>query len=399
MSEAIEGATQTTETPSSSAGEETTWAEHGGASTPEPVDALSFDEMPDVPLDPYSGETIKSAKNDQKKVTEAAKPAAESERKEEKPDGEENQEGRQEGQVKPANAQEKPKLLKGRSEGKDVELRADTELPVTIAGKKETVKIQDLLNNYSGKISYDQKFSALDRDRKTLQAEKNEFESVAVKLHDLAVKGNKPLEAIELLASALGADPRQVRSELESKLKQQIQEEATLSDSEKENRRLKDELEFRKRQDENRAASAQRAEDTRVVTDRVQGVREKHGLDEATFVQLYTELKDSGQIPIEQITPELVGDYHSEMQSRHELGTLISKVNPDLPKKVEAVQSLRQIMRDNPSFSMKDIEEIAREVYGPKDSKALRGKIVGRERPGKRLAPRAKEDPINFDDI
>lgn len=291
----------------------------------------------------------------------------------------------------------KAKTFKVRSGDKDVELRSDTAFDVTVAGKAEKVALQDLLNNYSGKVSYERKFSELDRDRKSFHAERDDLQANVDRLYDLAVKDNNPRAAIEFLAEAIGGDPVQVWKNLRDSVAKQFEKFSALSPEERKAAEAEDELTWYRKKDESARTAAERAKQESELEKRVRTVQDTHKIPEQEFQRIYEELKSSGQLKPGELTPELVGDYYAEMQSRQELGKVIDEISPDLENKAVVVREMREIMLKN-NFNLTDMRDVIAEVYGSKKAKGLVKKLKG-SAPASTAKPKLSSNPISFDEV
>jgi hypothetical protein len=301
--------------------------------------------------------------------------------------------------VKRPDEKEKVKTFKVKSGDKEIEVRSDTAFEVSVAGKVERVPVQELLNNYSGKVVWDKKFSELDRDRKSFQAEKQDLQSSVDKLFQLAVQDSNPRAAIEYLAEALGGDPRQVWTQLRDEIKKQFDSYKGLSEDEIRAKETEDELNYLRQKDESAKADAARKQKLSEVEKRTQAVQETHKLSNEEFYRIFNDLKNSGQVDPEDLTPELVGDYYVETSTRKELGSILEGINPELAKKPGLIGELRDTMLKQ-KLSMEDMRDVITEVYGSKKSKGLAKKLK-QSNPTNTSRPSAirRENPLTFDDI
>jgi hypothetical protein len=383
--------------------------QESGDSMESQAEPLSFDDLDDAPAQVKT--PAPKAKAGESEEDEEGEPEAEA-GKENTEDGKESKEaGSEEEADKPESKEkikqsgtEKVKTLKVRSGDKDLELRTDTAFEVTIAGKKESVPLQDLLTNYSGKVDYSRKYSEFDKDKKSFHAEKKDLEDSLNRLYDLATKQSNPKAAIMHLAETMGADGHETWKALVQEIRKTFDASKDLTPEQIKARELEEENEYLRKKGADKAAAEKTKADEAHVSDRVTAIREQHGIDEKTFFEIYNDLKDAvkqGQLKAEKLTPEFVGEYYAETKVLHDLGKMVSEVNPELPKKNEAVQELRKIMVQNPELSMKDIREIAAETFKPKKkgpSKFVE-KVKQSRSSGSASAATQENEPLTFDDL
>jgi 3-polyprenyl-4-hydroxybenzoate decarboxylase len=112
-------------------------------------------------------------------------------------------------------------------------------------------------------------------------------------------------------------------------------------------------------------------------------------------------LKDKGLFKGE-IDPDLVAQFHSELNQREQVRAVLEEVNPTLEKPEAAYRELKQIWETDPSLTVAQVKAIATEVYGSAAARKLAKKIQ-RSNPdqGSRPAPRRSSDrePLTFDDL
>ena len=92
------------------------------------------------------------------------------------------------------------------------------------------------------------------------------------------------------MAEAMGADPLKTWQDLEQQIEQRRAEYEDLTDEEIRLKRVQEENEYWKRKHESEITKKQQEIQDQQVKERVSEIMEKHGIDEATFVQLYDEL-------------------------------------------------------------------------------------------------------------
>ena len=131
----------------------------------ENADTLSFDEL-DALTDDRSGEKL---------LSEAAKEKTEAKKNESPP---KEKSSKQEIEAKPKEIEEEVeevKKLAARYGEEDLEVAANTTFKHKIDGQEVEVELQELLNNYSGKVSYDKKFQQFSDERKEFEQEMQEY--------------------------------------------------------------------------------------------------------------------------------------------------------------------------------------------------------------------------------
>ena len=109
------------------------------------------------------------------------------------------------------------KMLSATFEDKSIEINPETKFKHVVDGKEVEVTAQELLNDFSGQKSWNQKFSELGEEKKTFTNEKNVFESQKNELVGNvnsfvdAVQKDDPVRALESLATLAGSNPVELR--------------------------------------------------------------------------------------------------------------------------------------------------------------------------------------------
>ena len=85
-------------------------------------------------------------------------------------------------------------------------MRADGVVTVTVNGKPEQTTVQELINNYSGKVNWDRRNGKLHEEEKSLARNKENFDHLMGRLHELAIDRKDPIEAMNHLGEAMGWD-------------------------------------------------------------------------------------------------------------------------------------------------------------------------------------------------
>ena len=131
----------------------------------------------------------------------------------------------------------------------------------TVDGKDEDVTLQDLLNNYSGKVGWDKKFQELSDDKKLYKEEITNHKAEVEKINGYIntfrdkMKNGDSLGALEYFAEFSGMKPYEFRNELVRQLAPEVERRSLLSYEEIENENLRQQNEYLLRQQESAEAN------------------------------------------------------------------------------------------------------------------------------------------------
>ena len=129
----------------------------------------------------------------------------------------------------------------------------------------------------------------------------------------------------------------------------------------------------------------------------IANVQEAHDIPDAGFENAYQELVDSEYEG--DINPQAVAEYYIHSQAFSRADDILESISPELANQEQVVESLQQVIVENPSFDNDDLKEIMEEVYGDmikKASKTVSKKATPKET---KTESRSKEVYMDFDDL
>lgn len=364
--------------------------------------AISFDEL--EKLHDQDKALKKEAKKEAKEPKEEVK-AKDKDETDEKKDSKEEKPKETKGKEKELS---KSKAYKVKSGDTEIDLLADSKVVVNVDGKPQEVTYQELLNNFSGKVAYDKKFSELDTQRKSFERERGIMQRTMDHFYDMAVNNKKPMDAINFLGDVLGADMSKFWEDFENEMLPKIEELAKLPEHERKLKRTESQLErYRKKEELDRSQAQKQREMTELET-QVKQLQQKLGVDDKVFLETYEELQAAGKLDKlaednpNKSMPELVADYYVDKQTTQGMAKLLTEVAPDLGSEgvKVAIKDLKDLMKVHGQLSETDLRDIIVEVYGGKAAKNLNRKI-NKSKPVNtaRMQSRSPEDAWSFDQI
>lgn len=300
------------------------------------------------------------------------------------------------------NKAEAVKTIKVKSGEDEVELRSDSMVPVKVGGKTEMVPLQEALNGYSGQAHLSREFATFKKERETFEAERVDLDTAVSTAHDFLVNRKDLRGFIEYVSDAMGVDGDKLYADTVADFRKVQEEWSSLSPEERRQKELEQENQYwKQRHDQSRQAEAKKREG-QALESKVLGVMQKYGITEkAQFVARYDELVKTGAYQAEQITPELVGEYHKGIQTAEKIGTLIAEVAPGLDGKDEATTKLVRLALQNDATD-EEIREVVTQMYGNQAERKLSKKIAkmetkARAEHGGKRDP--QKSPMFFDDL
>ena len=301
-------------------------------------------------------------------------------------------------------AEESIKKITGKAGNKKYELTSDTVFSHKVDGEEVDVTLQDLLNNYSGKTSYDRKFQEFSESKKELEAERNnyqaELESINEYIGNFAqkIQQDDAMGALEYFAEFSGMKPYEFRNELVRQLAPEVERRSLLSYEEIENENLRQQNEYLLRQQESAEANRTSEQAKQELGNKIRQMQEAHGISDEDFEKSYYELVESNYEG--DVTPDVVAEYYVHTQAYSRAESVLETIDTNLRNQQQIVENFQRVIVNNPDFDDNDLKEIAEEVYGDfkkKASKSVSKKLPKAEKP--KTKSTQKEDYVSFEDF
>lgn len=291
------------------------------------------------------------------------------------------------------------KRLKLKHGEQDLELPVDVPIPVKIDGKVENVTLQELQARYSQQKHLDQKYQELKKERTSFDQQRAQMEQTLSRVTDLLVNKKDIRGFIELVAEPLGLDPSQVYQEMRQALEAQFEEAQALSPEERKAKSLEEELAYYRKKQEDAKAQAAKTKAMQTLETEVHTVLERAQMDKAAFVKSYDDLVALG-FEADQLTPEQIGSYYSNLQTINKIESKIAERNPDALNNREEIEQLEALILQN-QLSDEEIEAVLDQLYSLKAEKKLADKMNRSQRKAsaETKVKNPSKDPLFFDDI
>lgn len=367
----------------------------------ENAEALSFDDL----------DTLTDGRSDRDLIKEIGSKPNEQKQSKKAPTPEENELSDQtasDGETQQEIQQEIKKILAKQGE-EDMELDANTMFTHKVDGEEVNVGLQELLNNYSGKVSYEQKFQELADQRKIAEQEYADYAEAVEEYENYMdsitnhLEQNNTLGALETWAEATGVEPHQFKRELLAALAPEIERRSLLSEEELKAEDLAAQNEYLSRQAEHQQSEIQNIAEMQDVANQIRSVQEEYGINDEDFRDAYDMLSEQEGFDQVEITADMVGKFYNELMAYDAAAEVLDQTNPALLNNDEVLDNLQQIIVDNPDFTEQDIVDIVNEVYGGIQKKASKSvsKKISNSVPSNIDKPDSRdyEDYVDWEDI
>jgi len=264
---------------------------------------------------------------------------------------------------------------------------------VKVDGEELDITLQELKNNYSGKVSYDKKFSEFDKERKT---HKEEYDKITNYVNSFAEKMNEgdAIGAFEFFGQFANIPPYMIKEQLIAALKPEIERRSTLSGDQIQNENLIAQNEHLKTTQESSAKKLETEQANNALQGEISGIRETHSIDEVEWNGALKALDE--RLPKEeQITPKLVQEEILDIRITSKAGDLLFKFDAPLKDNSEWTNSLKNIIKQNPDFTDEDLADIIKEGAKQSGYKSTTSKLktkIGKQNASKKLTT-TKQSP------
>jgi hypothetical protein len=278
-----------------------------------------------------------------------------------------------EGEVKASESEDQSGEEESGSENQEVALSNETEIEVKIDGEVQKVSLQELKNNYSGKVAYDKKFSDLDRERKEYKAEVESINKYVNELGD-TMKNASLLEGFYKVGELVGMAPHNLKQALIKELVPEINRLNDLSQDQVDLEFQRQETEYMKQKYEADQQKMKQEQAQAELQRSIDSVREANSINESEWDNAVKYL-DEHLPPEDVITPELVGQYVNFNRAGERADNLLEKFDASLKDNKDVYNSLQDSIYENPSLDDNDFMELLQEAYGSAKKDEAQAKV------------------------
>lgn len=250
---------------------------------------------------------------------------------------------------------------------------------VKIDGKETDVPLQDLINNYSGKVAYDKKFNELNIERQKFKAELDGVYGDVAKFNELLSSG-KAMDAIAFLGQFASIPPHHIKNVLVQSLKPEYDRIAALSPEQRQAEFYKQEAEYLRQMRESDVARSKSQQAAMELEQASMKMRETHNIAEGEWSAVKSTLekeKAEGRLN-ENITPDLIAEIVLDSRFYGRAESAVKKVSPELLKNEKLVKTLVFHAKENPDFTDDDLVEIVSKAYGTDQKQAVAAKLANK---------------------
>lgn len=350
---------------------ETSASDSGG----QPSGIDSFDD--DTPIE-LSDKQVDQLEDDEGVKDEPKKEDTEKKVEDEKKDDKEPEKDSQEA-VKKSEEESKQSIPRGKSirvkdsEGNPTDLALDSTVKMKVNGKNEIVTVQELRDNYSGKVRYDEKFSDLQSEKETVeksrdafQSERNEIVSHLSEISKILDDPDKsPFEALNYLVDMSGRNILDFNKKVMSHMAEEVRNLDGMDDVERDLYWKNKELDAVRSNQAAKDEKATLAKTQRESQEKIDRLRESQGVTEEQFVESHRELKELGYKD-DQITSEAIVNYSVMKPHFEKAESMTAEYEEELSddQTNELISTVANTLKNYPRVSEQKALEISLDLLG-----------------------------------
>ena len=287
------------------------------------------------------------------------------------------------------------------------EIPQDAAIAVTIDGEEQEISLNDLRNNYSGKVAWDKKFNELGQEKRQFNEDRSLVEKYVSDFAKLAQEGDH-IGAMEYLASLSGQNPLEFRKNLRDQIINDYKQMLEMNDEQKQAFEIKEENEFLKRQKESESQRSEEQQSLVELQNQIKDFQEAHQVNDEELIAAYSELeKEYG----DDLSLDTIQEYIQASRAYSKVESVLGESSESLSE--EILHDMATVVIQNPDFTSEDIQEIFSEAYpdlagtqkkqpakkAQKAAKTAQKEEAAKESAADRLARNKLEEFFSFDDL
>ena len=363
----------------------------------------NFDEVEQLTSTPEEKSDVELVKEamEGKEEKEAPQGDAVEAKSEEEKDGEIKEEKDPSEEIKEEEVKEEIKKILGKFGEENLEIPANAVFKHTVDGQEVEVPLQELLNNYSGKIPWDRKYTELSKEKKEYQEQVSAVNNYINGFRDIIQKGDME-GALSYFAEFAGQNPLEFKKALRESLSPKFEQYNKMSEDQRRLLDIQEENKFLKEKQESELKQRQAYQSQQEVELRLQKIQETHNMTQEDLEQNYKELAEN--FGGDKVTPEMIGEYHVRKSAYQKAEALLTSIDPIHVQNEVTLDNMANLILKYPDNNDQDWNAILEQAFGKKVKKSSKSEVLtkkvssssGREASN---SARADKNVLTFDDL
>jgi len=303
-------------------------------------------------------------------------------------------------EVKEEEVKEEIKKLLGKFGEENLEIPANTVFKHTVDGQEVEIPLQELLNNYAGKIPWDKKYTELSKERTEHKSQVEAVNNYINGFREIISKGDME-GALSYFAEFAGQSPLEFKKALRESLSPKFDQYNKMSDEQRRIADIQEENKFLKERQESELKQRQAYQAQQEVELKLQQIQEAHNMTEEDLEQGYKELKAHfGQEP----SPEMIGEYHVRKLAYSKAETLLSSIDPNFAQEDATLDNMANLVIKYPNHTDEDWAVILEKAFGKKVKKSSKNEVLTKKVNSSSSkeasnSAKAEQNILTFDDL
>lgn len=300
-------------------------------------------------------------------------------------------------------SKDQPKSLKLKHGDQDLSIASDALVTVKVNGESIEVPVQEVVNRYSQQKHLDDLFRQHKTERQDFERNRTQVAEALKKSYEMLVDKQDLKGFAESLAETFGLDGEKIYKSALDKIRQEFEEEATLTPEEYRIRQLEKENELYKSKVEAEKSAKMETAKLKELDSTVSKILTKYKMDKADFIKAYDELVSSPGVDVQELNenPALIAEYHKNMTTFKTVESTMRDVLGDENVDEGVVQKIAKLAILSEANEA-TIRAAVMEEYGLKPQKQLSDKYKSTRTKNNQTESRVKNagsDPLTFDDL
>ena len=249
----------------------------------------------------------------------------------------------------------------------DLESLKDSMVMVKVDGQDQEVSVQDLVNNYSGKVAYDKRFSELTTARKEFEQEMGEVDTYLNQFAQDFEKGDV-LGAMSKFAGFANVPAFEMKHRMLTAFKDEYVRVMEMGPEKYNQEYIENEKEYLKQQLQSVQEKGQQEQAQRELQQKQSQYQQQFGINAEEWNSAETFLKEriaedaslAARLPL---TPENIAGYVQRYKADVRVSNIAESVDASLKQNGKLIETLTDISMEHPELSDEEIKELVSQQY------------------------------------
>ena len=291
------------------------------------------------------------------------------------------------------------KALKIKQGESSLDVSPDALVTVKVDGKPVEVPVQEVINRYSQQKHLDDLYRKHKSERQEFETNRKQVADTLKQAFEVLVEKQDLREFTTSLAESLGVDGEKIFGAAVDKIRQELEEESTLTPEERRLRQLERENEQWKSKAEAQKMKQVQAQELKQLDSQLKETLQDYDIKMEDFIEAYDDYVTLPGVDASTVKPQEVAQYHVNLKTYDTVIGAMKEIDEGLLEDAETIEELTTasiLLGANEAT----IKAAVLEKYGSRAAKSLSKKVGKTYKPKVEQAVRnPSSDPLTFDDL